>query len=231
MKLVPDTSVIIDGRITRMVLSGEFKDARIIVSEAVVSELEAQANQGREIGFNGLEELRKLQELSKDGEISIEFVGPRPSPAQMRLAGSGEIDAMIRQLAVDYDAVFVTSDKVQAQVARATGIAVTYLKPELGEMKPLSVMKYFTDDTMSIHLKTDVEPMAKRGSIGDMRLERIVKEKLTEKELLEMAHEILERAKQDPNGFIEIEMTALRSCSWGRCASPSRRPRSRTAWR
>jgi len=206
MKLVPDTSVIIDGRITRMVRSGEFKDARIIVSEAVVSELEAQANQGREIGFNGLEELRKLQELSKDGEISIEFVGPRPSPAQMRLAGSGEIDAMIRQLAVDYDAVFVTSDKVQAQVARATGIAVTYLKPELGEMKPLSVMKYFTDDTMSIHLKTDVEPMAKRGSIGDMRLERIVKEKLTEKELLEMAHEILERAKQDPNGFIEIEM-------------------------
>src|SRR5271157_47595 len=206
MKLVPDTSVIIDGRITRMVRSGEFKDARIIVSEAVVSELEAQANQGREIGFNGLEELRKLQELSKDGEISIEFVGPRPSPAQMRLAGSGEIDAMIRQLAVDYDAVFVTSDKVQSQVARATGIAVTYLKPELGEMKPLSVMKYFTDDTMSIHLKTDVEPMAKRGSIGDMRLERIVKEKLTEKELLEMAHEILERAKQDPNGFIEIEM-------------------------
>ena len=206
MKLVPDTSVIIDGRITRMVRSGEFKDARIIVSEAVVSELEAQANRGLEIGFNGLEELRKLQELSKAGEISIEYAGPRPTPAQRRLAGSGEIDAMIRQLAVDHEAIFVTSDKVQAQVARATGIAVTYLKPEHGEMKPLTMMKYFTDDTMSVHLKTDVEPMAKRGSIGEMRLERIVKEKLTEKELLDMAHEILERAKQDPNGFIEIEM-------------------------
>ena len=116
----------------------------------------------------------------------------------MRLAGSGEIDAMIRQLAVEYDATFVTSDKVQAQVARATGIDVIYLKPEDGEMKPLAMMKYFTDDTMSVHLKADVEPMAKRGSIGKMRLERIVKEKLTEKELLDMAHEILERAKQDP---------------------------------
>lgn len=206
MKLVPDTSVIIDGRITLMVRSGEFKGARVIVPEAVVSELEAQANRGREIGFNGLEELRKLQDLSKAGDISIEYVGPRPSPAQMRLAGGGEIDAMIRQIAVDYGAVFVTSDKVQAQVARATGIAVNYLKPERGELKPLSMMKYFTDDTMSVHLKTDVEPMAKRGSIGDMRLERIEKEKLTEKELLDMAHEILERAKKDPNGFIEIEM-------------------------
>ena len=82
MKLVPDTSVIIDGRITRMVRSGEFSDARIIVSEAVISELEAQANSGLEIGFNGLEELRKLQEISKAGDITIEFVGPRPSPAR-----------------------------------------------------------------------------------------------------------------------------------------------------
>jgi ATPase len=206
MKLVPDTSVIIDGRITRMVRSGEFTGARIIVSEAVVSELEAQANRGLEIGFNGLEELRKLQDLSKAGDITIEFVGPRPSPAQMRLAGSGEIDAMIRQLAVDYQATFVTSDKVQAQVARATGIAVTYLKPEQGELKPLSIMKYFSDDTMSVHLKADVEPMAKRGSIGDMRLERLGKQRLTDKELLDMAHEVLERAKLDPNGFIEMEL-------------------------
>jgi ATPase len=124
----------------------------------------------------------------------------------MRLAGSGEIDAMIRQLAVDYQATFVTSDKVQAQVARATGIAVTYLKPEQGELKPLAIMKYFSDDTMSVHLKADVEPMAKRGSIGDMRLERLGKQRLTDKELLDMAHEVLERAKLDPNGFIEMEL-------------------------
>lgn len=206
MKLVPDTSVIIDGRITRMIRSGEFKGARVIVPEAVVSELEAQANAGREIGFNGLEELRKLQEMSKSGDIHLEYVGSRPTLEQVKLAPGGEIDAMIRHTAVDYDAMFVTSDKVQAEVARAKGIEVKYLKPERGELKPLSLMRYFTDDTMSVHLKADVEPMAKRGSIGSMRLERIDKHKLTDKELLEMAHEILERAKLDPDGFIEIEM-------------------------
>ncbi|WP_174590579.1 PINc/VapC family ATPase [Methanocella conradii] len=206
MKLVPDTSVIIDGRITRLIHTGEFRGARVIVPEAVVSELESQANMGREIGFNGLEELRKLQEMSQKGEIHLEYAGSRPTLEQVKLASSGEIDAMIRQTAVDYGAVFVTSDRVQAEVARAKGIEVKYMKPERGELKPLSLMKYFTDDTMSVHLKADVEPVAKRGTIGNMRLERIGKHKLSDKELLEMAHEILETAKQDPNGFLEMEM-------------------------
>lgn len=205
MKIVPDTSVIIDGRITRKVESGDFKGARIIVPEAVVSELETQANHGREIGFNGLEELRKLQCMAKDGTISIEFTGPRPTLEQVRLASGGEIDNLIRNIAVEFDAMLVTSDKVQADVARAKGIEVDYLRPEKEELKPLSIMQYFTDDTMSVHLKADVQPMAKRGSIGKMRLERIREEKLNYKQLLGMAHEILERAKQDPDGFIEME--------------------------
>ena len=57
MKIVPDTSAVIDGRITQMLRTGEYKDAVVIIPEAVVAELEAQANQGREIGFSGLTEL------------------------------------------------------------------------------------------------------------------------------------------------------------------------------
>ncbi len=205
MRLVPDTSVIIDGRITRNIESGEFKGAEIIVPEAVISELESQANNGREIGFNGLEELRKLQEMSQAGTIHLEYVGSRPTLSQVRLASSGEIDSMIRDTAVEHDATFVTSDKVQALIAQAKGIYVLYLKPEHGKLKPLTIMEYFTDDTMSVHLKAEVEPMAKRGSIGKMKLVTVGEQKLTDKELLDMAHEILERAKQDPNGFIEME--------------------------
>lgn len=205
--IVPDTSVIIDGRITRKVESGEYKGARIIVPEAVMSELESQANYGREIGYNGLHELRKLQDLAKTGVIYLDFVGDRPTLEQVRLAPSGEIDAMIRSVAVENKATFVTSDRVQADVARAKGINVVYLRPEKDEVKvlSLSLMKYFSDDTMSVHLKQDVEPMAKRGTIGKMRLVKIANEKLTDKELLNMIHEILEYTKQDPNGFLEME--------------------------
>ncbi len=205
MKLVPDTSTIINGSVTERVDSGEFRGANIIVPEAVVSELEAQANKGRETGHTGLEELRKLHDMAVSGEITLQFTGPRPTLEQIKLAPGGEIDAMIRGIAVKYSAKFVTSDKVQASVARATGIDVMYIKPEREKRRPLSLMKYFTPDTMSVHLKADVEPYAKRGSIGNMRLEKIGERKLTDKVLLGMAHEILEHAKSDPDGFLEME--------------------------
>ncbi|WP_048198628.1 PINc/VapC family ATPase [Methanocella arvoryzae] len=206
LKLVPDTSTIINGSITKKVESGEYRDAIIIVPEAVVAELESQANRGLEIGFNGLEELRKLHDMHLAGEIELQFTGPRPTLDQVKLAPGGEIDYMIRSIAAKHNAEFITSDKVQASVARATGIPVIYLKPEREEQKkPLSIMDYFTDDTMSVHLKADVEPLAKRGSIGTMRLEKISDRKLSDKDIIRMAHEILEHTKNDPNGFIEME--------------------------
>jgi ATPase len=205
MKLVPDTSTIINGSITQRVESGEFRGANIIVPEAVVSELEAQANKGRETGYTGLEELRKLHDMSMNGEITLQYTGPRPTLDQVRLAEGGEIDALIRGIAVKYAAKFVTCDRVQASVASATGVDVVYIRPEREEHKPLTLMSYFEPDIMSVHLKADVEPYAKRGSIKKMRLERIGDNKLTDKELLRMAHEILEHAKSGSEGFIEME--------------------------
>ncbi|MDL5502239.1 MAG: ATPase, partial [Candidatus Methanoperedens sp.] len=67
--IVPDTSVIIDGRITAKIKAGEFKSARIIIAEALMSELEAQANRGKEMGFKGLEEIKELSDMEKRGEI------------------------------------------------------------------------------------------------------------------------------------------------------------------
>ncbi|HJJ54610.1 MAG TPA: hypothetical protein O0X50_00825, partial [Methanocorpusculum sp.] len=63
MIVVPDTSVVIDGRVTALIEKGEYVGATIIIPEAVFAELEAQANQGREIGFSGLSELQKLCDL------------------------------------------------------------------------------------------------------------------------------------------------------------------------
>lgn len=68
-RIIPDTSVIIDGRLSSRIKSGEFGSAEVIIPEAVVSELEAQANKGREIGFKGLEELSELRKLADRGGI------------------------------------------------------------------------------------------------------------------------------------------------------------------
>ncbi|PWB55578.1 MAG: ATPase [Candidatus Methanoperedenaceae archaeon] len=203
--IVPDTSVIIDGRITARLKAGDFKSARVIIPEALMSELEAQANRGKEMGFKGLEELKELSDMAKRGDITLEFTGKRPSLEQIKLASGGEIDAMIRGIAVEKNALFITSDRVQSEVARAKGLNVEYLMPLVEELKALSIGDYFTDDTLSVHLKVNVPPYAKKGSVGKQKLVQIREEASTEKELHTLIREFIERAKRDPDSHLEIE--------------------------
>jgi ATPase (PilT family) len=205
VKYVPDTSVLIDGRITKLIDDGELSGATIIIPEAVISELEAQANQGREIGFKGLNELKSLAERKRSGEVDLIYVGRRPTADEIKLASVGEIDAMIRTVAVENDATFITSDIVQSEVARAKGLDVTYLQPEKGAEKPLLLQRFFTRDTMSVFLKEGVPPRAKRGSIADLRLVNIRKTRMSEKEIRAIATDVIEQAKSRSDGFIEIE--------------------------
>ncbi|MGZ8932687.1 MAG: ATPase, T2SS/T4P/T4SS family [Halobacteriota archaeon] len=205
VKYVPDTSVLIDGRITKLIDDGELRGAAIIIPEAVVSELEAQANQGREIGFKGLNELKALAERKRTGEVDLIYVGRRPTADEIKLASVGEIDAMIRTVAVENGATFITSDIVQSEVARAKGLDVMYLEPEKGAEKPLLLQKFFTRNTMSVFLKEGVPPRAKRGSITDLRLVNIRKTRMSEKEIRAIASDVIEQAKSRSDGFIEIE--------------------------
>ncbi len=206
MKIVPDTSVIVDGRITKIVQDQEFTGCEVIIPEAVIAELENQANKGRETGFNGLEELKNLQKLYTDGKISLMYVGRRPTLEEISLAHGGEIDAMIRDTAGDHDAILVTSDKVQKEVAEAQGLEAIYLKQEMVGYKDLEIGKYFDDDTMSIHLKENVVPLAKKGTPGNIKLVKVGKKPLRRIEIEKMSREIVERAKSDFKSFVEIEM-------------------------
>jgi ATPase len=209
MILVPDTSVLIDGRITAMIKTGEYKGVTIIVPEAVVAELEAQANNGREIGFSGLAELQQLSRMAEEKTIEVKFSGVRPSLEQVKLASGGEIDSMIRQIAIENNARFVTSDMVQAEVGRAKGLDVVYLKPQATDFVPLGIDQFFDEHTMAVYLKERIPPVAKKGTISDMKLVKIRDAPTTEYELRSLAQEILERAKRDPDGFIEVEKRGI----------------------
>ncbi|MDY6774692.1 MAG: PINc/VapC family ATPase [Halobacteria archaeon] len=209
MKVIPDTSVIVDGRITQMIEEGEFEGNEVIVPEAVVAELESQANKGRETGHSGLEELKNLKELSQEGRTVMRYEGRRPSFEEIKLAKGGEIDSLIRDLAVEHGATFVTSDYVQSEVARAKGLDVIYLEPEHEEIGDLEIEKYFNDETMSIHLKEGVPPMAKRGTVGEMRFRKIRDTPLSRYQVREMGQEIIEAAERSDNGFTELERDGM----------------------
>ncbi|MBW3583709.1 MAG: PINc/VapC family ATPase [Euryarchaeota archaeon] len=205
--VVPDTSVIVDGRITMLVHSGDLKGAEVLVPEAVVSELEAQANRGMDAGFNGLDEIVALQRLADEGRIRLRFVGPLPTQDEIDRSGQGAIDALIRDVAGEEDAELITGDKVQAQVAEALGIRYRYLRAadEAQTIEELSVSRYFDDDTMSVHLKQDVRPYAKRGMPGKREIVQVGTSAMTKKDLNRIAREVVEAARRDDRSFVEIE--------------------------
>ncbi len=206
MKIVPDTSVVVDGRITSKLEAGEFEDSDIIIPEAVLFELESQANRGQETGMSGLEEIQKLKKYSQKGRISLSFKGERPRLEDQELASTGEIDSIIRSIATEENATLLTSDIVQAEVAKAKGLKVEYLKPEIKEEETKNkILGYFDENVMSVHLRKGVKPKAKKGVPGDIRTEVIGKEILTEKSLRDLAHNIIENAKRSSEGFIEFD--------------------------
>lgn len=209
MIIVPDTSVVIDGRITSLIKSGEYHGATIVIPEPVLAELEAQANQGREIGFSGLTEIQELWKMANEGIIELKFAGERPGLDQVKLASGGEIDALIRKVAIEYNAKFVTSDIVQAEVAKAKGLDVLYIKPQVGDFSPLGIDQFFDEETHAVFLKERVPPMVRKGTLKEMKLVTVRDAPMTEYELRALAQEILERAKRDPDGFIEMEKRGI----------------------
>ncbi|QSG01590.1 ATPase (PilT family) [Natranaeroarchaeum sulfidigenes] len=196
--------MVIDGRVSDQVEDDTFAGATISIPEAVVAELEAQANDGIESGWDGLSELQRLAELADGGEVTLEYVGERPDAIERGHASEGEIDALIRDLADDMGATFVTSDIVQSEVAEAKGLDVEYISPRVEDVGTLSIEEYFDELTMSVHLKTGVVPMAKRGEIGEMHYEEIREDILSEADMKEYANEIESSAKESPDGFIEL---------------------------
>ncbi len=202
-KIVVDTSIIIDGEITKLIESGNLKDCEIIVPVAVLDELQAQASQSKDYGFVGLEEIKKIRELAQKNNIAIRFEGERPSMEDIKLARHGRIDAIIKDIAKKNAATFYTADYVQALVAQAEGIKTNYSKPQV-KILDLEFEKYFDKETMSVHLKEGTKPVAKRGKPGAFSLVEL-EDRILDKEYLEsITTEILESSKVNQSGVIEI---------------------------
>ncbi|MBI4020094.1 MAG: Flp pilus assembly complex ATPase component TadA [Candidatus Aenigmarchaeota archaeon] len=201
--IVPDTSVLIQGILSRMISEGKLDGRRIIIPRTVVDELQAQASRAKEIGFEGLEEVKRIRDLAEKHGIVIEFTGTRPTMEEIQLAKKGRIDAIIRDVAAKEGGTLMTADYVQALVGEAEGVSIEYIPhPEKG--KKLEIEDLFTQDTQSVHLKAGVPALAKRGKPGNVQLVEIRKKPFDEKDLKKMMDHILLKARTDEDAFIEI---------------------------
>jgi ATPase len=201
---VLDTSIIIDGRVPSMLSSGEIPEgSEIIVPVPALDELQAQASKHREEGFLGLEQLVAIRELADAKKIKISFEGDRPSIEDIRLARSGRIDAMIRDIAKSREATLITADYVQALVGKAEGVLVTHYRSEV-KTAGLQFERYFDGSTLSVHFKEGVVPYAKKGLPGNFDYLPISDQVLGRKELEQLAKEITEATRLSASGGIEI---------------------------
>ena len=198
-----DTSIIINGQIIKQVEAGSLENMEIIIPMAVLDELQSQAAQKKEQGFVGLEEIKKLQEISSKHGLTIKFEGNRPSADDVSLSGRGRIDAIIQDVAKQNNAILHTSDYTQSLVAQAVGIDVCYQKPEHVK-EELEFLRFFDSETMSVHLKEGIPPFAKRGKPGLFELIKLEEKVLTRDYLHNIATQILERSKITDSGSIEI---------------------------
>ena len=173
-----DTSIIINGQIIKQVEAGSLENMEIIIPMAVLDELQSQAAQKKEQGFVGLEEIKKLQEISSKHGLTIKFEGNRPSADDVSLSGRGRIDAIIQDVAKQNNAILHTSDYTQSLVAQAVGIDVCYQKPEHVK-EELEFLRFFDSETMSVHLKEGIPPFAKRGKPGLFELKKLEEKVLT----------------------------------------------------
>jgi len=201
-KIVVDTSIIIDKKMPEII--EKEKPEEIIIPNIVLDELQAQASKGRDEGYLGLEQIKETRKICQEKQIKLSFKGERPTLNDIKLESSGRLDALIRDAAKQNDAILITADYVQSLVGEAEGVKTKYIQKKKKPIK-LGFKRFFTKDTMSIHLKQGAFPLAKRGEPGNFNLVKIRNKTLSEKELKNMFRQITSTARNEENFFIEID--------------------------
>lgn len=214
MKIVPDTSIIIDQMLTKLI-EDYFENAEVLIPEAVQSEIENHANRRKDIGYSGIDELKRLRTLADEGVIDLKYVGRRPQLDEVSLARGGEIDAMIRDIARKHNATLVTSDRLQSQIAEAQGIDTYFYQKQAPQIVKTELEKYFADDISSIHLRENTVPMAKRGKPGQIELIELDYVPLRYNDLDRITNELLAQTQLRQDAFIEIEKNGVKVIQFG----------------
>ena len=205
-KIVADTSVIINGQLIAQIESGNVRNFEIIIPQSVLDELQSQASKKKEKGFVGLEKIKRLKLLSGSYGLNIVVSGPHTTSDDVKLASSGRIDALIVDMAKQNNAILYTSDKVQHLVAQAEGVETVFLKSEI-KTQSLEFLKYFDSETMSVHLKENQYPLAKKGKPGAFELTKINDELLSKDYLELITSQILDIVNIYDSSTLEISKT------------------------
>lgn len=200
---IPDTSAIINGGVLKLLNNQTItSESKITIHAALLSELENQANSGRQSGFKGLTQLSMINKICLEREIEFRYAGRRPKNREF-----DHIDAIIRDFVWRENGILVTSDSVQNLGAQSIGIKTIFLKPDKNQLsdKSLAIEKFFDSQTMSIHIKQESNVYVKKGKPGEVNFVRFSDEIITKEEIKDFTSEIIEKTEYFPDTFVEID--------------------------
>ena len=109
-KIIPDKTVLIDGIISQKIEEGKLIVEEIHLHEDILRLLETEAKKGKASGMLGLEEIRKLQEYSKQEKFDLYFANKQLTRDRRFL--EDELDLMIINLAWQQGGTLITADEI-----------------------------------------------------------------------------------------------------------------------
>jgi len=190
---VPDSSVIIDGTLRRLIVEGRLR-GKIVLLRELIDRFAGLAKEGRSSGLLGLEELRLIRTACETREIPVEVV---------RSNGRDDPDTLVLRYAQEVSGKLITSSRIQVLAAESMGISVLYISPARMGISVLE--KFFDKSTMSVHLKEGARPVAKKGYPGHWVLEDLGDTSLSRDEIKSIADEVMEAARTSPDGMVEVD--------------------------
>ena len=202
MNIVPDFGALAEELISRNIEN--LKPKKILISETLFCYIEKLAQENHTQASIALEEIERLNSIKKKLGFELDFIGKTPGNVELKNMERHETDRAVRNLAFDEGETLYTISEMQARTSRAKGINVRF-ETKISEKEELRIESFFDEETMSVHLKEDVCPYAKKGGPGGWEFKKLSNEELSQKELQEIAREIVEEAGLKKTGFIEIE--------------------------
>ena len=193
-KYILDLSIITSGGLKSVKMLELIRTGVFYIPWEIIGALREMADKGLEDGVVGIDELTRLRE--KGAEIIYVHTDFRYKT----------LDEIMVTLAKDMDATILTSDVTLYKLAKATGVSVELITLMSEAKTPLKIQDFFDEETLSVHLKEGISPMAKKGTPGNWRFEPIREEPMTRDEIEYIIREIIEEAKKPGvMGFVEIE--------------------------
>lgn len=198
-RYIPTFDVLVRGKISELVETGKIK-GEIIIPWEIVTLLEKLSENNDVIGDRGLSEIKKLRRYPPE-IVSIRLVGDSNG-----VISPEEADSLIRRVAYFEKAVLITDKKTHLKLAEALGIECLCIETEKPDR--LLIERYFDKQTMSVHLKENVIPFAKKGLPGRWEFVPIRETPVTKEEIEEIIEDVKKR-KENGDCFIEIERKNL----------------------